>query len=217
MDVDAGTQWTNAFGGTETKTITIDGQGKYTLTFNYTDSDWSHVATNGAKLILKNLNLTNSGNNTGPWNRHDIVFDCAVELENVSSDKAIALCGTATLKNVKISDNSGEVYGLWITADGQTVTLNNVEINANRAIAIKDQYCDNPVRVTLNITDSKFTSAKKAAVLVTSTAGADITASNVDITGVAADSTNLVWVDNGAGYSNISDVTVTGCTAIVEP
>lgn len=146
------------------------------------------------------------------------MFDCEVELENVNSDKAIALGKNAKLTNVKISDDSGEVYGLWITADGQTVDLNNVEINTNRAIAIKDEYRANIARrVTLIIKDSKFTSAKKAAVLVSSNAGATITATNVDITGVAADRTNLVWVDNGASYENINDVTVTGGTAIVEP
>ena len=50
-----------------------------TLTFNQTNSDWNNIATkNGAKLILKNLNVTNSGRNDGPWNRHDLNFACEV-------------------------------------------------------------------------------------------------------------------------------------------
>lgn len=220
ITADSGTQWTNASGGAATETITIDGQGKYTLTFKHPDSDANHVATNGAELVLKNLNLTNSGYNNGPWNRHDIVFDCKVTLENVTSDTAIALGGTATMKNVTINE-TGDVYALWIKASVSTVELDNVTINCpdGRAIAIKDEYVaeSNRVAVQLNIKDSKIVSAKKAAILVTNTAGATINASNVDISGVTKDTTNLVWVDNNPNYQNLTDVTVSGCTAIVEP
>ena len=54
------------------------------------------------------------------------------------------------------------------------------------------------------------------AILVTSTVGADITLSNVDITGVAKDSKNAVWVDEEIeDYEDL--VTVTGGSVIVEP
>lgn len=221
VNAESGTQWTNAFGGDDTDTVTIDGQGKYTLTFNQPNSDWNHVVTNGARLVLKDLDLTNSGNNNGPWNKHDIVFDCAVELENVSSDKAIALCDNATLKNVTIADaNTDSTYALWIQAKGQTVELDKLTIKNvggdTRAIAIKDQYVTSPAKVKLTIKNSTIASEKKAAILVTSTAGATITAENVNISGVKADSTNLVWVDSGYAYQNIDEVTVTGGTAVVE-
>lgn len=219
---DSATQWTNAYGGNATQTVTIDGQGKYTLTIKHPDSDANHVATNGAELALKNLKLTNSGYNNGPWNRHDIVFDCKVTLENVVSDKAIALGSDASMKNVTIADrNTDSTYALWIQAKGQNVTLDNLTISNvggdTRAIAIKDEYITSPASVNLTIKNSNIASNKKAAILVTSKAGATINASNVDISAVTADTTNIVWVDSNSAYKNIGDVTCTGGTVIVEP
>lgn len=216
IDGDSSTKLTNASGGANTETIIIDGQG-HTLDFKHIDSDSNHIATNGAKLILKNLHLTNSGHNDGPWNRHDIVFDCEVELENVTSDKAIALGKNAKLTNVTITEND-DVYGLWIKACTNKVELDNVTVNCpnGRAICIKDEYVADADRVSveLSIKDSKLISAKKAGILVTNTAGATITASNVDITEAKADTTNLVWIDE-ARASSI--VTVIGATVISEP
>jgi hypothetical protein len=97
-----------AMGGKLTEDITINGNNN-TLTFNHNNTDWNNVVTNGAKLVLNNLNLTNSGKNDGPWNRHDITFNCPVELNNVTSDKAIALAKDATLTKVTIN---GEVQTL---------------------------------------------------------------------------------------------------------
>ena len=155
------------------------------------------------------------------WETYDLLFaNCTWNFKDVTFDKAVAIYtnATATMNNVIIND-SNDVYALWITAGAKSVTLNEVTTNCpnGRAIAIKDQYVDSPRKVTLSIKDSTFSSAKKAAVLVTNTAGATINADNVDISNVSADNTNLVWVDNGASYQNISNVTVTGCTAIVEP
>ena len=121
--------WENsAMGGDKTKSITINGKqvvtrgGSYdkTLTFNQTNSDWNNIATkNGAKLILKNLNVTNSGYNNGPWNRHDLNFACDVEMDSVYSDKAIALKAGGVLKNVTINDkNTSDTYALWIQPKG---------------------------------------------------------------------------------------------------
>ncbi|MBQ2400320.1 MAG: hypothetical protein II308_09680, partial [Muribaculaceae bacterium] len=108
----------DAMGGDKTNSITINGEkvitrgAAPTLTFNQTDSDWNNIATkNGAKLILKNLNVTNTGKNNGPWNRHDLNFACDVEMENVVSDKAIALKAGGVLKYVTINDkNTSDTY-----------------------------------------------------------------------------------------------------------
>lgn len=195
--------------------ISIEGNNK-TLTFNLKDSDWSHVATNGAKLVLNNVTLASDGYNTGHWKRNGIHFDCEVEMNNVTT-QMVGFKSKATLKNVIINEARGN-YSLWIWANGQTVDIDGLTINAgtkdSRAIAIKDEDSDKQ-KVTLKVSNAKITSAAKAAILVTSTAGADITLSNVDITGVVKDSKNAVWVDKDRkDYQDL--VTVTGGSVIVE-
>ncbi len=215
------------WGGASTKTINIDANG-YTISFKNTNGDWNNIRckNDAAVIIIKNAHLTNTGNNNGPWNRHDITFRNAVELYNVTSDKAIALENDSKLVDVEISDvhpDNSEAYGLWISAKGQTVDLDGVTITpsenktTDRAIKIADQYLDSPAKVTLSVENSTFVSQKKAAILVTSKAGAVINwGRGNDITGVAADPANAVWVDGGQEYQNIEDVTVTGASVIIE-
>lgn len=217
------TAWaTLEFGGDKSETITIDGNGK-TLTFNHKDTDWSNIITaNNAKLIIKNAHITNSGNNNGPWNRHDLNFACDVELTDVTSDKAIALKAGGTLTNVTINDsNASDTYALWIQPNGQTVTLNGcvidmIDCTDGRGITINDQYVGSPAKVTLNVSNTTFKTEEKSAIIVKSTAGADITLNNVDITAVAADAVNAVWVDaDRNAYFDL--VTVSGGTKFQEP
>ncbi len=206
--------WNNeAMGGANTELIIINGNG-HTLTFNQKDSDWNNIVTNGAALILNNVKVTNSGHNDGPWNRHNINFACEVSLNNVTSDKAIALAKNSTLNNVTITDDSG-VYGLWIRANDIDVEINNLTVNAERGIKIADEYIDSPACVNLSVKNAKFNTTKKASILVTSTKGADITLENVDIYNCKADPINAVWVDEDrAAYAN--KVTVSGGTSVVE-
>ena len=225
------TAWSNnSIGGANTQIVQIEGNG-HTLTFNQLNSDWNNVIMTNEEgtLILKDLRLTNSGKNTGPWNRHDVNFACDVVMENVTTDKAVAVKAGAKLTNVKITD-TGDVYGLWIQANGQTVDLENVTIatgnkasmvataaatESGRGIKIADEYVDAPASVTLNVNNSAFFTGKKAAVLVTSTAGADITFINSNILGCSADPINPVWVDEDrTDYA--SQVTVNGGNAVVE-
>lgn len=226
--------WENsAMGGDKTKSITINGKqvvtrgGSYdkTLTFNQTNSDWNNIATkNGAKLILKNLNVTNSGYNNGPWNRHDLNFACDVEMENVISDKAIALKAGGVLKNVTIDDaNGSDTYALWIQPKGQVVTLENcvidmIDCTDGRGIKIDQQYmAENEVKApTLNVSRTKFFTEEKAAVLVKSEDGAVINwGEGNNISGVKADSTFAVWVDEAsADYAD--KVIVNGTNKTVE-
>ena len=215
------TAWQNGkFGGDTTKTITINGNG-YTIDFNQTNSDWNNIAAGSAKLIINNAHITNSGYNNGPWNRHDINFACEVELNNVTSDKALAFKAGAKLNNVVINDaNTSDTYAIWIQPNGQTIEINGLTIDMlactdGRGIKIDEQYVDAPQKVTLKITDATFKTEEKAAILVKSMAGADIILSNVDISGVAADSTNAVWVDD-ASSAYFDLVTVTGATKVQE-
>ena len=227
------------FGGNNTNTITIDGakvtttaatgagDNTYALTFNHKNSDWNYIRLNNdnAKWVIKNVKLSNTGNNNGPWNRHDIRFYNDVVLENVTSDKAIALLADADLTNVVISDvhpNNSDAYALWITAEGQTVNIKDCAFlaheskTADRGIKIDNQYVDEgEAKVTLNVDGLKVKSQKKAAIVVKSQAGADIDLKNVDISNVYADPFHAVWVDeDAAAYADL--VTVNGGKKMVE-
>ena len=203
----------NAMGGANTELIIINGNG-HTLTFNQKDSDWNNIVTNGAKLVFNNLKLTNSGYNDGPWNRHNINFDCEVNLNNVTSDKAIAIGKNSALNNVAITDDAG-VYGLWIRANDIDVEIDGLKVNAERGIKIADEYIDAPALVNLSVKNAEFNTTKKASILVTSKAGANITLENVDIHNCEADPINAVWVDEDrANYADL--VTVSGGKVVTE-
>ena len=219
LDVDA---WqTLAIGNKNTKDITINGSKSraaeyYTLTFNHKNSDWNNIVTNGAKLILESLNITNSGYGAtdAPWNRHDLVFACDVEMNNVVSLNAIALKANAKIENTTINDDhTGSSYAIWIQPNGQIVTIDNCTIDSTgagdgRGIKIDEQYVDAPKKVVLNVSNTKFVTESKAAIVVKSKAGAEVNASNLDIAGVAADTVYAVWVDEkAAAYYNLVEVT----------
>ena len=222
LDITAWSGTTNplSIGTAETESITINGNG-HTLTFNQKNSDWNNVATMNdeqTKLVLNDMNITNSGYNNGPWNRYDINFNCAVELNNVTSEKPLAFKNAASLNNVTVND-SGDVYGIWIQTNGQEVEMDNVTVNVpnGRGIAIKDQYVDADEGVTkLAVDNSTFVTAKKAAILATAQYGAEITASGNDISQVAADSKNLVWVDEDLA-TQYEDVTLISDDATMIP
>ena len=219
MDI---TAWqTLAIGAKNTTSITIDGENgdnDFTLTFNKLNSDWNHIATsndNATKLILKNLKLADSGKNNGPWNRYDHNFACDVELTNVVSNKALAFKAGATLNNVTINE-TGDNYAIWIQPNGQDVDINGLTVvSAGRGIKIDNQYVGDAQLVNLSVKNAQFETVKKAAIVVKSPAGANIVAENVDITKVAADSKNLVWVDED-GATDFGMVTLTGGTVAQE-
>ena len=218
-----GVKW----GGKDTKLIIIDGQNvatraaaeNYTLTFNTTYRLHIETVNPDAKVILRNLNVT-TNKESGTWDIYDIQFNCNVDIENVNFQKAIAFVKagqTVTMKNVTINE-SHDYYAMWISAVGQTVNIDNLVVNSEgRGIKIDEEYLDasEVAKVTLNINGADFNTKKKAAIMVKSVAGADITLSNVDIAGVAADSSNEVWVDEDAA-NTINKVNVIGGSMIVE-
>jgi len=199
-----------AYGKTSTTSLTINGNGK-TLTLNQTNSDWSSfgLANADAKVVFNNMTIekTGYGDTSGAWNTHTIIFSSNVEMTNVTVNNSMAVQDGATLNDVTINEANG-YYGLWINGNGQTVTMNGGSItatNGGRGIKIADQYIDAPASVTLNVTGTTFNTAKKAAVLVSSKAGAAIAASNVNIENVAEDKVNFAWVDEdwAAYYSTV--------------
>ena len=231
LDITAwnGTKNSLSIGKENTETITINGNS-HKLTFDQKNSDWNNVATmNDAKtvLTLNNMSITNSGHNNGPWNRHDINFNCTVVLNDVTSDKALAFKNSATLKNVTITedgtnsvdDKANEAYGIWISprVERQTINIDGLNLtatNGSRGIKIDDQYLNEEGVTTaqdviLNIANSSFNTEKKAAILVKSPAKTIITAEKLDIANVKADSENAVWVDE-AMATQYGNVTLTG-------
>ena len=205
-------------GGENTKNISIDLAGnKLTIATTY----WSVLGAKNADALftIKNGTMTSS-QATGTWNSYDLCFaNCNYNFENVVFEKAIALEAANkaySLKNVTINETH-DYYALWVAAKGQTITIDGLTINsAGRGIKIDDQYVNAPAKVTLNLANATFNTAKKAAVVVKSPAGATINwGAGNDIANVAADSEFAVWVDeDAAAYADL--VVVNGAYCKVE-
>ncbi len=204
-------------GGEDTEAITIDLGGKK---LNITTTYWSGIGAknDNALFTIKNGTMTSS-QATGTWNSYDVTFaNCNYAIEDVTFEKAIAFTNAekaVTIKDVTINETH-DYYAMWISAKGQTVNINNLTINSDgRGIKIDEQYVSAPAKVTLNIDGAEFTTKSKAAILVKSVAGADITLANIDITKVYADTYHAVWVDeDSAAHADL--VTVNGGNKMVE-
>ncbi len=201
-------------GTAQTTNITIEGNG-HTLTFETTYNAGLKALNEDAKVVLNNMNIT-TNKATGTWDTYDIMFENSTELNNVNALKAIALSGenkTYTLNNVTIAE-SHDYYALWVTAAGNTVTIDGLEITSGRGIKIDEQY-HTAATVNFSIKNATFETANKAAIMVKSSAEVNIVADNIDITKVAADQKFAVWVDeDAAAYYDLT--TVTGCEKILE-
>ena len=204
-------------GGESTENITIDLNGK---TLNITTTYWSSIGAKNddATITIKNGTMTSS-QATGTWNSYDVTFaNCNYVIENVTFDKAVAFTNadkSVVMNGITINETH-DYYALWISARGQNIEINDLTIDsAGRGIKIDEEYVDNPAKVTLKLSKATFKTAKKAAIMVKSAAGADITLSDVNISNVAADTSNAVWVDEkSSAYADL--VTVTGGTVITE-
>ena len=203
-------------GGANTETITVDLNGNE---LNIVASYWSVIgAKNPDATITFENGYMSSSQASGTWNSYDLTFASgSCVFENITFGKAIALETSAKLKNVTINETH-DYYALWITAEGQTVEIDGLTINsAGRGIKIDQQYIADAdvAKVTLKVSNATFNTLKKAAIMVESAKGADITiGANVDISNTV-DATNAVWVDGDvAAYASL--VTVTGGTVITE-
>ncbi len=203
------------WGGENTENVTIDGNGK-TVTFGGTDSDWSSIGTQNGTITIKNATVNfvrvNGGNNA--WNNHALNFSGKVVAENVTFNNSISIADDSEFKNCAFVEE-GNFYSFIIKANVRNVVVDGCSFTApnGRGIKFMDQYIDEDARVQghLTISNSKFTTAKKAAILVTNTAGAKITASNLNIENVTEDKVNAVWNDSDrtAAWDLVE---VVGCT-----
>ena len=204
-------------GGENTEAITIDLNEK---TLNVTTTYWSNLGAknNDALFTIKNGKMTSS-QPTGTWNSYDLTFsNCDYAIEDVNFLKAIAFANegkSVSLKGVTINETH-DYYAMWITAEGQNVTIDGLTVNSDgRGIKIDEQYVGTPAKVTLNIANSTFNTAKKAAILVKSVEGAEINVENINIANVAEDAEFAVWVDeDAAAYADL--VVVNGALVKVE-
>lgn len=205
-------------GGASTQAINIDLNGQK---LNITTTYWSAIGAknDNATITIKNGSMTSTGNSAGTWNAFDVrLSNCNYVIEDVTFDKPVALdnVGKSTKMNIVTINDNGDRYALWITAEGQTVEIDGLTVNTSgRGIKIDEEYVDAPAKVTLKVSNANFTTAKKAAIMVKSAAGADITLSNVNINNVAADKVNAVWVDEDA-KQHYGLVTVTGGNLVLE-
>ena len=185
-------------GGSDTKTVTIEGTGNELLTYANDYRSQIKTVNPDAKLILKNFKMT-STNAPSPWDVYDILFCTPVEIENVTFNKAIGFIGaSAYLKNVIIDESSNTktcTYAMWVSPDkDMTITMDNCEIKNSaysdgRAIKICDQYLTNPGKVTLTVNGGKFSasSTSKPFIYVGNKGGNTITTTgDIDITGIAS-------------------------------
>ena len=208
------------YGGSTTQTITINGDS-HTLTYSDSYRTYIQMTNLDGKLVLNDLTVSHDRTGTHThW--HDVLmkFFCNVEMTDVTFDKGICIEDvTAKLTDVTINSDLN-TYSLWIVT-GSDVTITDSVITATgtdgRAIKISYEDADSSKLTKLSVSGTQFTSPKKAAILAyVEDGGAEITLSNIDISGVSADSINAVWVDE-ASAAHYDKVTVTGGTKIHEP
>ena len=210
--VDIGTYWN--MGGANTESITIDGLG-YKLTLSSTYRSYFNLANADGVLNLKNMTLTNAHRGTHFFD-YTTHFNCDVVADNVVFEKTplITSGDTAVFNDCKFTQTGADIYGLWVMS-GADVTVNGGEFTTDRGIKIADEDSAHELTV-LNVSDTKFDTNKKAAILVTTNYGAEITVNNLDITNCAADSENEVWIDDGR-TATADLITVIGGNVIIEP
>ena len=222
-----------AYGDASTKDIIIDGN-EHTLNLHGTNSDWNSFGACGdANLTIKNANVTytRDGGGNNAWNNHAINFVNRAEnllnplgtgkiyLKNCNFSNSIAISNDAEIEDCTFTEVGG-FYLIMINANVNNTIVKNCTFsapNGGRGIKVNDQYIGEADRVqcNINISDCSFETAIKGAIIITNTAGAKITASNLDITKVAADNVNAVWNDNKrtAAWDLIE---VIGCTKFQE-
>ena len=198
-------------GGENTETITIDLNEKK---LNITTTYWSGIGAKNddATITIKNGTMTSS-QATGTWNSYDVTFaNCNYVIEDVVFEKAVAFTNASrnvTMNDVSIKETH-DYYALWVSGKGQTIEIDGLNIESvGRGIKIDEQYVATPLKVTLKVSNATFNTKSKAAILVKSTAGADIILANINIENVVADNVNAVWCDeDAASYYEL--ITVTG-------
>lgn len=208
--VDIGTGWN--MGGAETESITIKGATSETvLTLSSTYRSYFNLENPEGTLYLQGLKLTNkhAGTHFFDFTTH---FNCDVVATDVDFQKApLVNAVTAEFNDCTFAEPVAS-YSLWIMA-GSDVTVDGAAFNATRGIKIADEDTTDALS-TLTVKNATFNTTQKAAIVVASDEGANITLNNVDIS-KTIDPAHEVWVDEDYQASD-AKVTVTGGEKIYE-
>ena len=205
-------------GGENTESILIDLNNH---TLNLTTSYMSKLGAKNDDALFTIQNGTMTSSTTGgTWDIYDLTFaNCNYKIEDVVFEKSIAFTNdnrTVTMNDVTINEQNGDYYAMWISAVGQNITIDGLTLSSiGRGIKIDEEYVNNPAKVTLNISNSIFTTASKAAIMVDSKEGAEINVTKVDISKVAADPVFTVWIDEDA-KDHADKVIVNGAKVRIE-
>ncbi len=205
-------------GGENTESILIDLNDH---TLNLTTSYMSKLGAKNDDALFTIQNGTMTSSTTGgTWDIYDLTFaNCNYKIEDVVFEKSIAFTNdnrTVTMNDVTINEQNGDYYAMWISAVGQNITIDGLTLSSiGRGIKIDEEYVNNPAKVTLNISNSIFTTASKAAIMVDSKEGAEINVTKVDISKVAADPVFTVWIDEDA-KDHADKVIVNGAKVRIE-
>ncbi len=222
--------------GDTTKEIKINGNG-HKVTFVLTSSVHNDVTPSwpNLHLTIENASIYASSNvMTADWRSHFVAFCVNVALKNVDVYAGLAMRVNADLNDVRFHGVDFDAenveagnYALWLTPikfskyhEGTIeVTMDNCSFDCtkggDRAIKIDggnhhDEFYNafDARPIDLTIKNTTFKTAKKAAVVVNTLSGANITfGEGVDISGVAADKVNHVWIDTrilGTGNDSYS-------------
>lgn len=218
---------------TEAKEVIIEGSQtsatrnanngkKPTLTFKDSYRTYIKLANDEGKITFNNVNINRETTGGTHWHDNNMKFCSNAEFNNVAFNKGICLDNAKTFVLNNCSINKGKVatYGMFITA-GCNVTIDGLSIThsegvAGRGIKIVDEdVADKEALTTLSVSNATFVTEEKAAILVGSQGGANITLANINLAGVKADGFNAVWVDED--YKDYAgNVTVAGGFQIVE-
>lgn len=191
-------------GNANTESVTIKGASEgVVLTLSNDYRNYFNLTNANATLYIEDLTVENAQNLTDHFYNYTTHINCDAVITNVTFTRPVYVSENVTieLNNVdfNIPTNGNSCYALFIAA-GANVEYNGGSIVAQRGIKISDEDTDGEL-TTLKVSDVTFTTSAKGAILVTSTGGADISLSNVNIANCAADVTNEVWVDEDrAGY-----------------
>lgn len=211
--------------------VIIDGNNHSIQITSHYRNLFADFTDSNAKLALKNLTVKGAKTKTTDgsaisttWDLYDIRFNCDVEMTDVNFDQCVCIANgaDAVLNNVNITENTKSgLYAMWIEAKGSTVTINGGKIDnaIGRGIKIDEQYIESTggtvEKTILNVAGTEFITNAKAAIMVKSKAGANITLDNINIENVEADNVNAVWCDeDAAAYNDL--ITVTGGNKKVE-